>query len=80
MKRYRLDVDAKDDLASIYKYVASQNRVAADRLIDNLKQRLRLLAAQPLLGQLRRNWHQTCAASALAATSFTIAQRVAESK
>ena len=52
MKRYRLNVDAKDDLASIYKYVASQNRVA-DRLIDNLKQRLRLLAAQPLLGQLR---------------------------
>ncbi len=53
MKRFRLDVEAKDDLASIYKYIASDNRAAADRLIDNLKQKFRLLAAQPLIGQLR---------------------------
>jgi len=53
MKRYRLDIEAKQDLASIHRYVASDNRAAADRLIDSLKQKFHLLAAQPLIGQLR---------------------------
>ena len=53
MKRYRLDIEAKEDLASIHTYIAGDNRAAADRLIDTLKQRFRLLAAQPLIGQLR---------------------------
>ena len=53
MKRYRLDIDAKEDIASIHKYIANDNRAAADRLIDNLKEKFRLLVAQPQIGQLR---------------------------
>ena len=53
MKRYLLDIGAKEDLASIHKYIASDNRAAADHVIDSLKQKFRLLAAQPLIGQLR---------------------------
>ena len=49
MKRYRLDADARVDLVSIHKYIARDNRVAADRLIHELKQKFRLLASQSLL-------------------------------
>jgi toxin ParE1/3/4 len=53
MKRYRLDADARADLVSIHKYVAHDNPIAADRLIHNLKQKFRLLASQPLIGEER---------------------------
>ena len=53
MKRYRLDTDARVDLVSIHKYVARDNRVAADRLIHELKQKFHLLASQPLIGEER---------------------------
>jgi len=53
MKRYRLDADARVDLVSIHKYVARDNRVAADRLIHELKEKFRLLASQPLIGEER---------------------------
>ncbi len=53
MRRYRLDRDARTDLYEIHDYVARDNLSAADRLIDTFKERLRLLAAQPLIGQLR---------------------------
>jgi toxin ParE1/3/4 len=53
MKRFRLDTDARADLISIHKYIASDNRTAADRLIHQLKQKFRLLATQPLIGQDR---------------------------
>lgn len=53
MNRYCLDADARDDLVSIHKFVARENLTAADRLIDDLKQKFRLLASQPLMGQQR---------------------------
>jgi toxin ParE1/3/4 len=53
MKRYRLNSTAKSDLTSIHKYNARDNLAAADRMILTLKQKFRLLASQPLLGQNR---------------------------
>jgi toxin ParE1/3/4 len=53
MKRYRLNSIAKSDLTSIHKYIARDNLTAADGLILTLKQKFRLLASQPLLGQHR---------------------------
>lgn len=53
MKRYRLDADAKADLVSIHKYIAQDNRPAADRVIDKLRETFRALAAHPLMGELR---------------------------
>jgi toxin ParE1/3/4 len=53
MKRYCLAPDAAIDLKSIYKYVARDNRAAADRLVGELKQALRLLGSQPLIGEVR---------------------------
>jgi toxin ParE1/3/4 len=53
MKRYRLDADARADLVSIHAYIARDNLPAADRLIQTVKQKLRLLASQPLLGERR---------------------------
>jgi toxin ParE1/3/4 len=54
MKRFRLDVDARSDLVSIYKYIARDNPTAADRVIHELKQKFRLLASQSLIGQERQ--------------------------
>ena len=53
MNRYRLDADAKSDLVSIHKCVARDNQAAADRLVQELKHKFRLLASQPLMGQER---------------------------
>ena len=53
MKRYRLDADARVDLVSIHKFIARDNPTAADHLIQDLKQKFRLLASQPLMGQQR---------------------------
>lgn len=54
MKPYRLNSIAKSDLTSIHKYIARDNLTAADRLIYEFKQKFRLLASQPLLGQERQ--------------------------
>jgi toxin ParE1/3/4 len=53
MKRYRLHPDARLDLFSIRKYIARDNRTAADRFINDFKQKFRLLASQPLMGEAR---------------------------
>lgn len=53
MKRYRLNSIAKSDLTSIHKYIAHDNLTAANGLIHEFKQKFRLLASQPLLGQQR---------------------------
>jgi toxin ParE1/3/4 len=53
MKRYRLDADARRDLVDIHKYIARDNRGAADRMMQEIKQKLRLLASQPTMGQQR---------------------------
>lgn len=53
MKRYRIALAAQVDLDQIYDYVAKENLSAADELIEKLKERFRLLATQPLMGELR---------------------------
>lgn len=44
---------ALDDLAEIWRYVASDNPIAADRLIDQFDAKLSLLADVPGIGRLR---------------------------
>jgi len=55
MKPYRLSDQAKADLRSIWRYLAlSQNAPsAADRQLESLYDKFRLLSSQPLLGQTR---------------------------
>jgi toxin ParE1/3/4 len=53
MKRYRLAPDAAIDVKSIHKYVARDNLTAADRLVQEFKQKFRLLGSQPLIGEAR---------------------------
>lgn len=53
MNRFRLDGDARTDLLSIHAYIARDNLSAADRLLHEFKQKFRLLALNPLLGQER---------------------------
>jgi toxin ParE1/3/4 len=53
MKRYRLNSIAKSDLTSIHKHNARDNLAAANGLILEVKQKFRLLATQPQLGQHR---------------------------
>jgi toxin ParE1/3/4 len=53
MTRYRIAADAQEDLDSIHEYVRRDSVSAADRIMEALEQRFRLLASQPLLGQIR---------------------------
>jgi len=53
MSPYRLSRQAEADVDAIYDYVAEANRSAADRLSFAFERKFRLLASQPLLGQLR---------------------------
>ncbi len=53
MTRYRLSTQARADLDAIYDYVAGDSAAAAERLLDMLEQKFRLLGNRPLLGQLR---------------------------
>jgi toxin ParE1/3/4 len=53
MNRYRIDFQARTDLEEIFDYVARDNRPAASRLMGQFKERFRLLAAHPLMGQSR---------------------------
>ncbi len=54
MSHFRVDPDAQSDLDQIYDYVAKDSPAAADRLIRSFEEKLRLLATQPLMGQLRQ--------------------------
>ena len=53
MSRYRLDPSAKADLEEIRDNVSMQSLSAADRILDTFRAKFRLLASQPLLGELR---------------------------
>jgi toxin ParE1/3/4 len=46
---------AKDDLDSIWDYVAADNPSAADRLMASFRAKLLLLTQQPLLGEARND-------------------------
>ena len=53
MNYYRVDHSAQVDLSQIWAYVANDSVSAADRLIVTFKDKFRLLATQPLMGELR---------------------------
>jgi len=55
MSRYRISPKAREDLKSIYRYVAEDNPPAAGRLKKMFLDRFLLLAAQPLMGEARED-------------------------
>lgn len=44
---------AEADILEIWDYIADDNPAAADRWVDRLDEKLRLLATQPMLGRAR---------------------------
>lgn len=44
---------AEEDLIEIWIYIAQDNPEAADRVLDDIKQRFHVLADNPLMGRLR---------------------------
>jgi toxin ParE1/3/4 len=53
MNRFRIDHQAQADLEEIFDYIARNNCSAASRLMLQFKERFRLLAGHPLMGQSR---------------------------
>ena len=53
MGRFRLSTLAREDLAGIHRYIATENESAADRLIERLFGAFLLLAENPGIGQAR---------------------------
>lgn len=54
MKQYRLSPEAKQDLDDIFDYVAREAGIAtAERLIDDITDRLPFLASNPAAGRQR---------------------------
>lgn len=53
MKKARLSDQAKEDLVGIWEYIAQDNPSAADRLLQTLVQKYKLLAENPGIGRLR---------------------------
>lgn len=53
MPRVTVTKEAKQDLRSIWSYIAEDNPSAADRTLDTLNDKIRLLADNPLLGPAR---------------------------
>jgi toxin ParE1/3/4 len=47
---YRLSVRARRDLIEIWRYIASDNESAADRFIDFITQRFKILGETPYAG------------------------------
>lgn len=56
MARYRLAELARNDLAEIHRYIATDNLTAADRLLTTLFQTFGVLATHPELGTARREY------------------------
>jgi toxin ParE1/3/4 len=53
MSRIVLSPRAKEDLIEIWTYIATDNPVAADRMLDVIDEKLAMLAANPRLGPAR---------------------------
>jgi toxin ParE1/3/4 len=51
MVRYRLTLQARDDIRSIWSYIAANNLEAADRMIDRFTDMFRLLAVNHHAGR-----------------------------
>jgi toxin ParE1/3/4 len=54
MSHFRVSEEAEGDLKEIWTYVAEDNVVAADRLVDALFARFTMLAGQKEMGRLRK--------------------------
>lgn len=50
--------EVAEDVASIWEYIADDNMAAADRWINQINERLQLLATQPLMGHAREELMQ----------------------
>ena len=53
MKRYIISPGALADLDDVWDHIAEENPMAADRLMESLYERFRLLGTQPLMGEAR---------------------------
>ena len=53
MSRYHISDRARFDLDEIWLFIAKDNQVAADRLVDSLVQKFPILASTPGIGRLR---------------------------
>ena len=53
MSGYRVSEQSRSDLDDIWLYIASDNRTAADRFIDELVGKFQTLATQPGIGRSR---------------------------
>jgi len=49
-RRFRLSERAADDLASIYEYIAAENRAGARRVVDGIQAKIRSVAVLGLTG------------------------------
>ena len=58
MSRYTIAPEAKEDIKGIHRRVARDNPPAARRLRQTLSRTLRMLAEEPLLGELRSDLAQ----------------------
>ena len=47
---YRVSLPARSDLRAIWSYIARDNLVAADRLLDRFEAKFAITARQPLIG------------------------------
>lgn len=55
MSRYTIAREAREDLKEIYRYIARDNPSAAGRLRQIFFEKFRLLAEQPLIGEVRND-------------------------
>lgn len=53
MSTFHLSNKAESDLREIWLYIAIDNEIAADRLLDKMYQKFLLLADSPLIGVAR---------------------------
>lgn len=77
MPRVRKTVLAEQDLEEIWLYIAADNIVAADALIDKLVEKSALLAANAELGRARPELHEGLRSFAVGITSCFIAPKPA---
>jgi toxin ParE1/3/4 len=58
---------AQADIDQIWDYIARDSLLNADRFVDRIEQRFRLLAANPRLGVAREDLRPACGASRMRA-------------
>ncbi|OJF94502.1 hypothetical protein AX760_09490 [Pararhizobium antarcticum] len=57
-KRFRLSRLASRDLVEIYKFIAEKNPIAADRLVDELQQKIERFASLGMTGVSREEFRE----------------------